>query len=229
MEHIFDVVVVGSGAGALLAAVRAADEGLSVLVVEKADLLGGTSATSGGGIWIPDNHDMARVGLRDSIEAAFTYVKACAKGLSSDERVLAYVETARHMARYLDQIGVHYRSMPKYADYYPAMAGAHAGRAHHGSGRLRCRQTGRRGARPAAQQQPWTTDPRPHDHERLRCPHRAVARAHGQAQADVDHAALCARLSVAPQDHPRPPDDRRPGAAGRAVHRAARAQGAGSG
>lgn len=124
MEHNFDVVVIGSGAGALLAAIRAADEGLRTLVIEKADVLGGTSATSGGGIWIPDNHDMPRVGLRDSVDAAFTYVKACAKGLSSDERILAYVETARHMARYLDQIGVRYRSMTKYADYYPTMDGA---------------------------------------------------------------------------------------------------------
>ncbi|WP_119155841.1 FAD-dependent oxidoreductase [Caldimonas tepidiphila] len=126
-QQQFDVVVVGSGAGALLTAVRAADEGLSVLVVEKADRVGGTSATSGGGIWIPDNHDMPRVGLRDSVDAAFRYVKACAKGLASDERVLAYVETARHMARYLQRIGVPYRSVPRYADYYPGMAGAMPG------------------------------------------------------------------------------------------------------
>ena len=119
-----DVIVVGSGAGALLAAVRAADEGLQVLVVEKAELIGGTSATSGGGIWIPDNHDMARHGLRDSIELAFGYVKACARGLASDERVLAYVETAKQMARYLGAIGVPYRCMPRYADYYPQMDGA---------------------------------------------------------------------------------------------------------
>ncbi len=117
--HQFDVVVVGSGAGALLAAIRAADEGLSVLVVEKADVVGGTSAVSGGDIWIPDNHDMARHGLTDSIDAAFRYVKACARGLASDDRVLAYVETARQMARYLAQIGVRYRAMPRYADYYP--------------------------------------------------------------------------------------------------------------
>lgn len=119
-----DLVVVGSGAGALLAAARAADLGLSVLVLEKTGLVGGTSATSGGGIWIPDNDDMARVGLKDSVEAAFRYVRACAKGLASDARVLAYVETARHMARYLGQIGVPYRSMARYADYYPGMEGA---------------------------------------------------------------------------------------------------------
>lgn len=124
MEQEFDVIVVGSGAGAMLTAIRAADEGLSVLMVEKTGLVGGTSATSGGGIWIPDNFDMPRVGLRDSIEDAYRYVKACAKGLASDDRVLAYVETARHMAAYLREIGVRYRSMPKYADYYPQMAGA---------------------------------------------------------------------------------------------------------
>jgi 3-oxosteroid 1-dehydrogenase len=127
VDHVFDIVVVGSGAGALLAAIRAADEGLKPLVVEKADVVGGTSATSGGGIWIPDNHDMPRVGLRDGIDAAFAYVRACARGLASDQRILAYVETARHMARYLDNIGVHYRSMPKYADYYPMMEGAMPG------------------------------------------------------------------------------------------------------
>ncbi|SFA82423.1 3-oxosteroid 1-dehydrogenase [Collimonas sp. OK607] len=127
METRFDVVVVGSGAGALLSAVKAADEGMTVLVVEKADLVGGTSATSGGGIWIPDNHDMRRRGIRDSVGAAFTYVKACAKGQASDERILAYVETAREMAMYLEQIGVSYRCMDKYADYYPAMEGAMPG------------------------------------------------------------------------------------------------------
>ncbi|WP_020653337.1 FAD-dependent oxidoreductase [Massilia niastensis] len=124
MEHFFDVVVIGSGAGALLTAIRAADAGMTVLVVEKAQVVGGTSATSGGGIWIPDNHDMPRVGLRDGVDAAFRYVRACARGLASDERILAYVETARDMARYLEQLGVRYRSMPKYSDYYPDMDGA---------------------------------------------------------------------------------------------------------
>jgi len=120
----FDVIVVGSGAGALLAAIRASDEGLTALVVEKTNLVGGTSAISGGGIWIPDNHDMPKAGLRDSIDVAFGYVKRCAKGMASDDRVLAYVETARHMARYLAQIGIAYRCMPHYSDYYPHIEGA---------------------------------------------------------------------------------------------------------
>ncbi|MCE2657956.1 MAG: FAD-binding protein [Rubrivivax sp.] len=122
-----DLVVVGSGAGALLGAVRAADAGLSVLVVEKATLLGGTSAISGGGIWIPCNHDQASAGIQDSVDDAFRYVKHCAAGLSSDDRVLAYVETAHRMARYLSEVGVPYRCMPRYADYYPTLPGARPG------------------------------------------------------------------------------------------------------
>jgi 3-oxosteroid 1-dehydrogenase len=124
LQHDFDLVVVGSGAGALLGAIRAADLGLKPLVIEKTALVGGTSATSGGGIWIPCNDDMAREGLKDSVDVAFGYVKACAKGMASDERVLAYVETARVMASYLEQIGVRYRAMPKYADYYPHIEGS---------------------------------------------------------------------------------------------------------
>ena len=122
-----DVLVVGSGAGALLTAVRAADAGLSVLVVEKAPLIGGTSAISGGGIWIPCNHDQARAGVDDVLDDAFRYVKTCARGMASDDRVLAYVETAASMARYLGEIGVHYRCMPLYADYYPGLPGARPG------------------------------------------------------------------------------------------------------
>ncbi|MGH8354140.1 MAG: FAD-dependent oxidoreductase, partial [Pseudomonas sp.] len=61
-----DVLVVGSGAGALTAALRAHDLGLQVLVIEKSDRYGGTSAVSGGGIWIPNNHRIAALGGQDS-------------------------------------------------------------------------------------------------------------------------------------------------------------------
>lgn len=122
-----DLVVVGSGAGGLLAAIRAADAGMSVLVVEKAAQLGGTSALSGGGIWIPCNHDQANAGVQDTLEDAFRYVRSCARGLSSDERILAYLESAPEMTRYLEEIGVAYRCMPLYADYYPTVPGARPG------------------------------------------------------------------------------------------------------
>lgn len=122
-----DLIVVGTGAGGLLAAVRAADAGLSVLVVEKSALVGGTTALSGGGLWIPCNHDQAKAGVKDNLDDAFRYVHTCARGLASDDRILAYLESAPAMARYLDEVGVHYRCVPLYADYYPTLPGARPG------------------------------------------------------------------------------------------------------
>jgi len=117
-----DAIVVGSGAGALLTAVRAHDAGLSVLVVEKTSLVGGTSAVSGGGIWIPNNEDMEKQGITDSVEKAFNYLRACSAGLVCEDRILAYVETARDMTAYLVSLGINFRCMPRYADYYPQIA-----------------------------------------------------------------------------------------------------------
>jgi 3-oxosteroid 1-dehydrogenase len=126
-EQEYDLIVVGSGAGALLGAIRAQEQGLRTLVVEKADLFGGTSALSGGGIWIPLNYDQPRAGIKDDLETAFSYMKRCVRGMASDDRVLAYVETASKMAEYLRQIGIPYRAMAKYADYYPHIEGSKPG------------------------------------------------------------------------------------------------------
>ncbi len=74
--HTFDVVIVGSGAAGLSAALVAGVHGARTLVLEKSDLIGGTTAMSGGCIWIPNNHHMARRGLTDSREAAMRYIRA---------------------------------------------------------------------------------------------------------------------------------------------------------
>jgi len=124
----FDVVVVGSGAGGMLAACRAADNGLSVAVLEKSAVYGGTSAVSGGGIWIPCNHHIAEIGASDTREAARIYIDACTKGVTSAAKVDAYLDIAPEMLRYLEaQTPVRYEALPAYADYFQDLPGSMPG------------------------------------------------------------------------------------------------------
>ncbi|MFC6521088.1 FAD-dependent oxidoreductase [Undibacterium arcticum] len=124
----YDVVVVGSGGGAMLAACRAADNGLSVLVVEKCDVYGGTTAISGGGIWIPCNHVGEAAGAKDSFDEALTYVRACVGEHMSEARVRAYLKHGPRMVRYLhDKTQVRFVPLPEYADYFQDRPGAKPG------------------------------------------------------------------------------------------------------
>ena len=124
-QTAFDVIVVGSGAGAMTAAITAADQGLSVLVVEKSDKFGGTSAISGGGIWIPNNHHFKRMGGQDSHDKALTYLRAATNGRVDESRLLAYLEHAPRMIQYLEtKSRVRYAVAHKYPDYYQHLPGA---------------------------------------------------------------------------------------------------------
>ncbi|OAJ55891.1 FAD-dependent oxidoreductase [Paraburkholderia ginsengiterrae] len=126
--HVFDVVVVGSGAGGMLAACRAADRGLSAVVIEKSEVYGGTSAVSGGGIWIPCNHHIAELGVTDTREAARTYIDACTKGVTASGRIDAYLDVAPEMLRYVEaNTPVRYEALPKYADYFQHLPGSMPG------------------------------------------------------------------------------------------------------
>lgn len=124
----YDVVVVGSGAGALSAAIFAADQGLSVLIVEKSDKYGGTSAISGGGIWIPNNHFLKAKGGNDSYEKAMTYLKASVGEQVDESRLKAYLDNAPEMIRYLQEnTRVNYTVAERYPDYYQHLPGAALG------------------------------------------------------------------------------------------------------
>ena len=127
---VTDVLVVGSGAGALTAAVTAAELGLDTLVIEKGHLWGGTSATSGGTLWIPCTRHMAEAGVEDSPEDAFAYLRALVDDAVSEAKLRAYIANASKMLGFLEDRGAaRFRSV-KYADYHMDLPGAREYRSH---------------------------------------------------------------------------------------------------
>ena len=127
-DHTTDVLVVGSGGGGMTAALMAKDRGADALVIEKSGLYGGSTAMSGGAIWIPNTHLMRKAGLSDSPEEALTYLKAVTAGKVSDGRLRAYVKTAPEMVSYLEEKShVRFQIVPGYSDYYPGLAGGKPG------------------------------------------------------------------------------------------------------
>ena len=125
-----EVLVVGTGNGGLTAAVCNWEMGTKdVLIIEKQDKVGGTSATSGGGIWIPNSHYAKEVGAEDSPEAAKAYLMNTLFGEDVPEEMIdIYLEKAPEMLKYLhDRTDVRYESLAEYPDYYTNMEGAREG------------------------------------------------------------------------------------------------------
>ena len=130
----YDVVVVGSGAGALTAAATAARAGKSVVVLEKSDLLGGTSAVSGGMLWVADNHHAREAGITDSKAAAAEYVRAVARGRGREELLDAALDYGDQMLRFVEEeCGVRFIFLDNFPDYRQDLPGAVDGRPHRGT------------------------------------------------------------------------------------------------
>ena len=119
-DQEFDVVVAGSGAAGLTAAILAHDNGARVAVLERSDKVGGTTAVSGGAVWVPMNDHMSDVDSHDSREEALAYCKRLSAGTAPDEMIETFVDTAPVMIRYLEdktplKFGV-WRTPDYYAD-----------------------------------------------------------------------------------------------------------------
>lgn len=130
-QEEYDVVVVGSGAGGLVSAITASHHGLNTLIIEKADVWGGSSALSGGGLWIPNNHVSKKAGLEDSEEEALTYMQEVIDDTgpaSTYERKVAYVENGHKMVKFLEDLGMKWVAGTRYPDYYPEKPGGKIGR-----------------------------------------------------------------------------------------------------
>ena len=127
-----DVVVLGSGAAALVAALAAHHHGAGeVVILEKSGMVGGTSAMSGGMMWIPLNHHALEAGVEDSIDDVVAYLDALAPGLLDADTLSAYLESGPEMVRFLaDHTPARLRSFTGFPDYQPNIVGAkpHGGR-----------------------------------------------------------------------------------------------------
>jgi 3-oxosteroid 1-dehydrogenase len=130
-DENFDFVVAGSGGGSMCAALLLRSHGKSVLVLEKTELVGGTTARSGGVMWIPDNPFMKRDGVEDSYEKAATYLDSVigdaddAPGATPARR-RTYLTEAPRMVDFLLSQGVKLTRVSYWPDYYDERPGGSA-------------------------------------------------------------------------------------------------------
>lgn len=119
-----DVVVLGSGAAGLVAAIAAADNGASVALYEKADLIGGTSAMSGGIVWMPNNHLQDDAGVEDSRQMALDYLGSLSLGQIDSDMAAMFVDEGPAALRHLDEhTPCSFHLLPDYPDYHPEHPG----------------------------------------------------------------------------------------------------------
>jgi 3-oxosteroid 1-dehydrogenase len=123
-DYETDLLVIGSGGGGLTAALTAKLEGLESMVLEKTEYYGGSTAISGGGVWIPNNHLMAEVGIEDSLENVRTYMANSVGDRTPAANQEAFITQAPVMLKYLSKLPhMKFNIMPGYADYYPGRPG----------------------------------------------------------------------------------------------------------
>jgi len=124
MSAEVDLLIVGSGGGGLAAALTAADLGLSAVVIEKTDLFGGSTALSGGAVWIPNNPTLLKKGQGNPPEEVLTYLRVLTDGKVPEARLRAYVEQGPQLMQMLAKSKwMRFQWCKGYSDYHPEAPG----------------------------------------------------------------------------------------------------------
>ncbi len=114
-----DLVAIGSGVGGLAAAITASDHGASALVIERAGQVGGVTALSMGEVWAPGNHLARELGMEDSVESGYRYLKRLSMDYGSDLAIANLVVHTGPALRYFeDRIGLRLEVITDCPDYY---------------------------------------------------------------------------------------------------------------
>jgi 3-oxosteroid 1-dehydrogenase len=120
----YDVVVIGAGAAGMTAALTAAKQGLSVVVVEKAAVFGGSLARSGAGVWIPNNEVILAAGVPDTPALAAEYLAAVVGSAVPADRQAAFLTNGPKMLSFvMANSPLKFQWMEGYSDYYPYLPG----------------------------------------------------------------------------------------------------------
>jgi 3-oxosteroid 1-dehydrogenase len=130
-DEVFDFVVVGSGGGSMCAGLVMRSSGKNTVILEKTDLIGGTTARSGGVMWIPSNPFMKRDGVADSFEDASRYLDSVIGSATdapgaSPQRRMTYLAEAPRMVEFLVAQGVGLTRISEWPDYYDEKPGGSA-------------------------------------------------------------------------------------------------------
>ena len=123
-----DLLVAGSGASGMTAAIVAAKNGLKVIVVEKEPVFGGTTALSGGYLWVPNNPVSQEAGVKDSKDAALAYIRHEAGNQFDADRAEAFLDAGPAMVAFMhEHTHVRFEASPAFSDYHPDAPGGTAG------------------------------------------------------------------------------------------------------
>src|SRR3954452_15341849 len=122
-----DVVVVGAGGAGMCAALAAAKQGLDVVLVEKSGYFGGSTARSGGGVWMPGNYALEQAGQADALDQSKLYLDSIVGDEVPKVRRDTYIDRGGEVLEFVrDNTPLRFTWVPQYSDYHPEAPGGRA-------------------------------------------------------------------------------------------------------